>query len=81
MGYADAGVKPPKERGELELPGELLEALRSDPELADGFYSLTPGRQKSYVINLNSAKKAETRIARISKFRDKILAGKGVNER
>ena len=36
--------------------------MDADPELAEAFYSLTPGRQKSYVINLNSAKKSETRI-------------------
>lgn len=81
MGYADAGIKPPKQEADVRLPDELLEALESDPELANAFYGLTPGRQKSYVINLSSAKKPETRIARIAKFRDKILAGKGVMER
>lgn len=81
MGYAEAGIKPPKEEIRIELPDELSGALASDPELADAFYSLTPGRKKSYVINLNSAKKPETRISRIAKFRDKILAGKGAMER
>jgi len=79
-GYAAAGIKPPKQNNEVQLPDELVDALESDPELADAFYSLTPGRQKSYVINLQSAKKPETRIARIVKFRDKILAGKGALE-
>ena len=27
MGYAEAGIKPLKEQGELELPGELLERI------------------------------------------------------
>jgi uncharacterized protein YdeI (YjbR/CyaY-like superfamily) len=81
MGYAEAGIKPAKDKSELELPEELIEALGSDPELAAGFEGLTPGRKKSYVINLNSAKKPETRIARIAKFRDHILAGKGALER
>ena len=81
MGYADRGIKPPKERSDLELPDELEEALNSDPELAVAFYSLTPGRQKSYVINVNSAKKTETRISRVAKFRNRILAGKGATER
>lgn len=76
ISYADAGIKPPKEQVELELPTELSEALQVDPELADAFHKLTPGRQKSYVINLSTAKKAETRVARIAKFRDKIIAGK-----
>ena len=81
MGYAEAGIKPPKEQTNLELPDELIEAMDADPELAEAFHQLTPGRQKSYVINLNSAKKVETRISRIAKFRGKILAGKGAMER
>lgn len=81
MGYAKAGIKPAKESTEIEWPDELVEALDSDPELAEAFYRLTPGRQKSYVLNLNSAKQPATRISRIVKFRDKILAGKGALER
>ena len=81
MDYAEAGVRPPKEASEIDLPEELVDALDSDPELAEAFHRLTPGRRKSYVINLNSAKKPETRISRIVKFRDRILAGKGATER
>ncbi|MEZ6133402.1 MAG: YdeI/OmpD-associated family protein [Pirellulaceae bacterium] len=81
IGYAEAGIKPPRLKGELQLPDELIEALESDPELANAFYGLTPGRKRSYVISLNSAKKSETRISRIAKFRGKILAGKGAMER
>lgn len=81
IGYAEAGIKPPKEQSALELPDELVEAMDADPKLAEAFHELTPGRQKSYVINLNSAKKTETRISRIAKFRRKILAGKGATER
>lgn len=81
MGYAEAGTKPPKQQSELELPDELVEALDSDPELAEAFHELTPGRRKSYVINLNGTKKPETRMARIAKFRDHIIAGKGATER
>lgn len=80
-GYAEAGITPPKEEIEFDLPEELAEALDADPELAEAFGNLTTGRQKSYVISLNTAKKPETRIARIGKFRDKILAGKGATER
>lgn len=81
MGYAEAGLKPPKRATEIELPDELAEALDLDPELAEAFHRLTPGRQRSYVINLNAAKKAGTRISRIARFRDQILAGKGAMER
>ncbi|WP_310567066.1 YdeI/OmpD-associated family protein [Hydrogenophaga sp.] len=81
MGYADAGVLPPKEAHALELPDELVEAMDADPELAEAFHALTPGRQRSYAIHLASAKTAATRVARITKARTHILAGKGANER
>jgi uncharacterized protein YdeI (YjbR/CyaY-like superfamily) len=80
MGYAEAGVKPPKLHYDIDLPGELIEAMDADPELAEAFHSLTPGRQRSYAINLSSAKTAATRVGRIAKFRPKILIGKGANE-
>ena len=80
MGYAAAGVKPPKEESAIDLPEEMVEALDADPELAEAFAGLTPGRQKSYAIVLGSAKKPETRVARIAAFRGRILAGKGANE-
>lgn len=81
MGYADAGTLPPKEAQALELPDELVEAMDADPELAEAFHRLTPGRQRSYAIHLASAKTAATRFARIAKARPHILAGKGANER
>ncbi len=81
MTYAEAGITAPKQDREIVLPDELAEALDADPELAEAFHRLTPGRQRSYVINLNSAKKPETRISRIAGFRDKIIAGKGALER
>lgn len=81
MQYAEQGKKPPKDHSALDIPSELEEAFSNDPALAEAFQALTPGRQKSYVINLNGAKKAETRVARINKFRGKILAGKGAMER
>ncbi|WP_413220907.1 YdeI/OmpD-associated family protein [Tritonibacter mobilis] len=80
-GYAEAGQKPPKDDSALDLPEELVEALDADPELSEAFHALTRGRQRSYVINLNGAKKQETRVNRIAKFRDKIIDGKGANER
>ena len=81
MGYAEAGIRPVKETDAPEMPDELAEALEADPELAEAYHALTPGRQKSYVINLRSAKRAETRVARIAKFRGKIMEGKGALER
>lgn len=81
MGYAEQGIRPPKVERELDLPDELVEALEADAELAQAFALLTPGRQRSYVYALNSAKTSATKVARIIKYRDKILAGKGALDR
>ena len=81
MGYAAAGIKPAKAAREMDLPDELVEAMDADPDLAEAFHSLTPGRQNSYVILLGGAKTAATRVARIAKSRDRILAGRGALER
>ena len=81
MAHAEAGTKPPRQSPEITLPDELIEALGFDAPLAEAFSALTPGRQRSFVLALSSTGSPETRRRRIAKFRDKILAGKGANER
>lgn len=81
MGYAEAGIKPERGSLKVELPEELAEALDGDPQLAEAFHALSPGRQRSYVVNLGNARQSATRTARIGKFRDSIIAGKGATER
>ena len=81
MGHAEAGTKPVKAEREIDMPDELAEAMDGDPELAEAFHALTPGRQRSYLFALNQAKQSATRVARIEKFRGKIIAGKGALER
>lgn len=81
MGYAEAGLRPSGEPQERDLPEELVTAMDADPELAEAFHALTPGRRNSYVVNLNGARASSTRTTRIAKFRDRILAGKGATER
>ena len=77
-----AGLKVDfKAKRELELPKELTRILRKDKKLAKAFHSLTPGRQRSYVLHVTSAKQSSTRTARIEKCIPKILAGVGMNER
>ena len=80
-GYAAAGILPERIAQQLDWPDELTTALDDDPALAEAFNRLTPGRRKSYILNLNAAKKSETRISRIEGFRDKIFAGKGALDR
>nr|WP_206295791.1 YdeI/OmpD-associated family protein [Pseudohalocynthiibacter aestuariivivens] len=81
MVHAELGTKPPTVERKIDMPDELTEALDADPELAEAFHTLTPGRQRSYMFNINQAKQSATRVARIEKFRGKIIAGKGAMER
>lgn len=81
MDHAAKGLKPERDTSEPDLPEELAEALDADPALAEAFHRLTPGRRRSYVIALGTAKQAATRTRRVAAFRDRILAGKGATER
>lgn len=81
MAFAEAGIRPGKSAVELNLPEELVAAMDDDPVLAEAFHVLTPGRQHSHVIALSSAKTAATRHARVDKLRERIISGKGANER
>lgn len=79
--FARGGIKPARRAEAPDLPDDLADALDADPELAEAFHRLTPGRQRSYVIALSSAKAAATRARRIEGFRSGILAGRGAQER
>ena len=70
-----------KEKNELVLPDELLARFQRDPALAAAFAALTPGRQRGYNLHFSAAKQSKTRAARIDKYAERILAGKGLNDR
>ncbi|NGM67341.1 YdeI/OmpD-associated family protein [Sphingobacterium sp. SGR-19] len=59
---------------------EFQAALSEDKALHEAFYSLTPGRQKAYLYYFNQAKQAKTREARIEKYYQHILDGKGIDD-
>lgn len=44
------------------------------------FESLTPGRQRGYLLYFSSAKQAKIREARIEKYIPQILKGKGLDD-
>lgn len=62
------------------VPEEFQKALDEDKELTKTFYSLTPGRQKGYLFYFNQAKQSKTREARIEKYYQHILDGKGLDD-
>ena len=59
---------------------ELQQIFKKDAALKKAFESLTPGRQRGYLIHFLGAKQSETRIARIHKQASKIMCGKGMND-
>ncbi len=61
-------------------PEELIAQFEIDPEIKKTFEALTPGRQRAYNMHFADAKQSATRIARIEKFRPRILNGKGMND-
>ena len=69
------------EKDNLNYPDELQDALDDDPELAEAFEELTPGRQRGWVLHFSDAKQSETRARRVDNARSKIIARKGWNER
>lgn len=59
---------------------ELNVIFKKNAALKKAFESLTPGRQRGYLIFFSGAKQSETRIARIEKYTHKILCGKGLTD-
>lgn len=76
-----SGKKVEVKKKPLSMPSELKEAFAKKPALKKAFESLTPGRQRAYILYFSSAKQSATRQARIAKCTPQILKGKGLNDR
>lgn len=76
-----AGLKVKlKETTDFGMPEELEVKFNQNPALRTAFEGLTPGRQRAYIFYFSSAKQSNTRNARIEKYIDKILNGKGMDD-
>jgi uncharacterized protein YdeI (YjbR/CyaY-like superfamily) len=69
-----------KKPSEFAIPEELQARLDDNAVLRVAFEALTPGRRKSYIFHVASAKQAATRAARAEKCERMILSGRGFNE-
>lgn len=65
---------------EQKIPEELEEFFNQDKDFENAFKTLTPGRQRAYLLHFSSAKQSTTRITRIEKAKPQIFAGKGLND-
>jgi uncharacterized protein YdeI (YjbR/CyaY-like superfamily) len=76
-----SGAKVQKKAvADYEVPAEFLNRLDDDPELAEAFRALTPGRQKGYLLHFAGAKQSATRAARVEKHAPRILRGLGLDD-
>jgi uncharacterized protein YdeI (YjbR/CyaY-like superfamily) len=69
-----------KKPSDYPIPEELQRRLDDNAVLRSAFATLTPGRRKSYIFHISSAKQAKTRAARAEKCVPMILSGRGFNE-
>ena len=63
-----------------ELPVELQNILKANKKFNSAFYSLTPGRQRGYVMFFSAPKQSSTRATRVEKYMERIMDGKGLND-
>jgi uncharacterized protein YdeI (YjbR/CyaY-like superfamily) len=81
IGLEESGAKVKlKKPSEHPIPEELQRRLDKSSALRSAFATLTPGRRKSYIFHVSSAKQEKTREARVEKCVPMILSGRGFNE-
>jgi uncharacterized protein YdeI (YjbR/CyaY-like superfamily) len=68
-----------KRTSQFKMPPEFAQRLKKSATLRKAFESLTPGRQRGYLLYFSSAKRSETREARIERNIERILAGEGLD--
>ena len=76
-----AGLKVElKKTTEYKMPKEFQNVLSDMPELRTAFKRLTPGRQRGYLLYFSAPKQVKTREARVEKYVQQILDGKGLDD-
>jgi uncharacterized protein YdeI (YjbR/CyaY-like superfamily) len=76
-----SGVKVEmKSAAQFDVPEEFQKRLDNDPKLAEAFHTLTPGRQKGYLLHFAGAKQSTTRAARVEKHVPRILKSLGLDD-
>ena len=76
----ESGQKIEFKKNPQPVPTELTNEFVKRPKLKNAFFSLTPGRQRAYILHFSSAKQSATRQSRIEKCIPRILEGKGISD-
>ena len=69
-----------KKTSEFKAPEEFQNKLKELPALKTAFTSLTPGRQRAYLLYFSAPKQSKTRESRIEKSMKQIMSGKGLDD-
>jgi uncharacterized protein YdeI (YjbR/CyaY-like superfamily) len=69
-----------KKTSEFAVPEEFQNKLDKNRALKTAFNALTPGRQRAYLFYFSSAKQSKTRAARVEKYVEQILDGRGLDD-
>jgi uncharacterized protein YdeI (YjbR/CyaY-like superfamily) len=76
-----AGLKVTFSKKPEPVPEEFQHFLDNDPNLEMAFESLTPGRQRGYLLYFSAPKQSKTKNARIEKCIPMIMEGIGLHDR
>lgn len=74
-----AGLKV-KMNTDITIPEELQSKFDENQALKIAFEALTPGRQRAYGFYFSQAKQSKTRMARVERYIQNILDGKGLSD-
>jgi uncharacterized protein YdeI (YjbR/CyaY-like superfamily) len=69
-----------KQTAEYKIPEEFQNKLDNMPALKLAFNTLTPGRQRAYLLYFAAPKQSKTRELRVEKCMPQIFNGKGLND-
>lgn len=76
-----AGLKVKlKKTAAFKMPEEFQKKLNKNAALKTAFSALTPGRQRGYILYFSAPKQSKTREARVEKYTQHILRGRGLND-
>ena len=76
---AGISLKPEKKTA---IESELMnDALAKDRALAEAFATFTPSKQREFLEHIEGAKREETKLGRLEKAKEMILAKKGLYDK
>ncbi len=69
-----------KKTSDYTIPEEFQILLNKNNKLKKAFESLTPGRQRAYLLYFSAPKQSKTIVSRIEAYTQRILNGKGLTD-